>query len=149
MIELVLSLFPGADLLGQGFQLEGYCVVRGPDILLGQDIADWVLPPPHSFGGLIAGPPCQDFSRARRRPPTGYGVIMLQHLHHVISVSQPKWFLVECVPGVPDLVVAGWSHQRLLLTAAECGCDQLRNRCLQFASLDGSRLLLNRQLMAR
>jgi hypothetical protein len=26
--KLVLSLFPGADLLGRGFESEGFCVVR-------------------------------------------------------------------------------------------------------------------------
>ena len=26
--ELVLSLFPGVDLLGRGFEAEGFCVVR-------------------------------------------------------------------------------------------------------------------------
>ena len=31
--ELVLSLFPGIDLLGRGFEAEGFCVVRGPDLL--------------------------------------------------------------------------------------------------------------------
>src|SRR2546427_10071710 len=70
--SLVLSLFPGADLLGRGFEQAGYCVVRGPDTLLGQDIRSFHLVE-HAFEGIIGGPPCQDFSRARRRPPSGYG----------------------------------------------------------------------------
>lgn len=30
-MELVLSLFPGLDLLGHAFTEEGFTVVRGPD----------------------------------------------------------------------------------------------------------------------
>jgi len=33
MNRLVLSIFPGIDILGKGFEEEGYCVVRGPDRL--------------------------------------------------------------------------------------------------------------------
>lgn len=36
--ELVLSVFPGIDGLGCGFEGEGYCVVRGPDVLWGGDV---------------------------------------------------------------------------------------------------------------
>lgn len=35
---LVLSLFPGIGLLDMAFELEGNCVVRGPDVLWGGDI---------------------------------------------------------------------------------------------------------------
>lgn len=70
---LVLSLFPGAGLLDFGFTKAGFCVVRGPDILLGSDIRMLTLDEGR-FDGIIAGPPCQDFSRARRRPPSGHGM---------------------------------------------------------------------------
>ena len=32
---LVLSVFPGIGLLDMAFELEGFCVVRGPDLLWG------------------------------------------------------------------------------------------------------------------
>ena len=32
---LVLSVFPGIDLLGRAFEEQEYCVVRGPDLLWG------------------------------------------------------------------------------------------------------------------
>lgn len=32
---LVLSLFPGIGLLDLAFELESFCVVRGPDLLWG------------------------------------------------------------------------------------------------------------------
>ena len=37
MTYLVLSLFPGADLFGEAFEKEGFCVVRGPELILGPD----------------------------------------------------------------------------------------------------------------
>lgn len=37
-LGLVLSLFPGADLLGRAFEEVGFCVVRGPDKLWGGDV---------------------------------------------------------------------------------------------------------------
>ena len=42
--QVVLSLFPGADLLGRAFEQLGFCVVRGPELLLGQDIRDFHVP---------------------------------------------------------------------------------------------------------
>lgn len=35
---LILSLFPGIGLLDMAFEEEGFCVVRGPDLLWGGDI---------------------------------------------------------------------------------------------------------------
>lgn len=35
MTDVLLSVFPGVDLLGMAFELEGYCVVRGPDLVWG------------------------------------------------------------------------------------------------------------------
>ncbi|MDO8673082.1 MAG: hypothetical protein Q7O66_16865 [Dehalococcoidia bacterium] len=32
---LVLSCFPGIGLLDMAFEREGYCVVRGPDVIFG------------------------------------------------------------------------------------------------------------------
>ena len=75
-LQLVLSLFPGIDLLGRGFEDTGFCVVRGPDRLWGGDIRRF-FPIPGKFNGIIAGSPCQDFSSARRTDPTGYGREML------------------------------------------------------------------------
>ena len=94
--HLVLSLFPGAGLLDRGFEQAGFCVVRGPDTLLGQRIEDFHAPAGH-FVGIIGGPPCQDFSRARRAPPTGYGVRMLAEFARVVTEAQPAWWLMENV----------------------------------------------------
>ena len=48
----ILSLFPGIDLLGRGFELEGFCVAPGPDLLWGGDIRSF-HPPAGRFDGAI------------------------------------------------------------------------------------------------
>lgn len=73
---LILSVFPGIGMLDRGFEEEGFCVVRGPDLLWGGDIRRFHVPANH-FAGVIGGPPCQDFSNARRSAPTGDGLAML------------------------------------------------------------------------
>lgn len=129
--QLVLSLFPGADLLGRGFEEEGFCVVRGPDKILAGDIRDFHAVPGR-FDGVIGGSPCQDFSRARRAPPTGYGEEMMAEFHRVVLEARPTWWLLENVSGVPDLRIPGYSHQRIDVNASECGLPQNRLRHFQF-----------------
>jgi len=142
--HLVLSLFPGAGLLDRGFEQSGFCVVRGPDTVFGQRIEDFHAPAGH-FSGIIGGPPCQDFSRARRRPPTGHGLKMLQAYARVVTEAEPDWWLMENVPGVPDVLVPGYVTQRFNLFAAEFGCRQSRNRSFQFGSRDGVPLVILRR----
>jgi len=134
--RLVLSLFPGAGLLDRGFEQAGFCVVRGPDTVFGQRIEDF-FPTCGHFCGVIGGPPCQDFSRARSRPPTGHGKRMLLQFARVVTETQPEWWLMENVPGVPDVHLPGYVTQRFNLYAVECGTWQKRNRAFQFGSRDG------------
>lgn len=42
--QVVLSLFPGIDLLGRGFEESGFCVVRGPDLVWGGDVRRFHVP---------------------------------------------------------------------------------------------------------
>lgn len=135
-MELILSIFPGIDLLGRGFEAEGFAVVRGPDKLWGGDIRTFRIPP-GCFDGVIGGSPCQDFSRARRSAPTGEGLEMLGEFVRVIIAGRPIWFLLENVPTVPDIVVPGYTIQRIDLNARECGMRQIRLRHFQFGSRDG------------
>lgn len=71
---VTLSVFSGIDLLGMGFEAEGFCVVSAGDLAFGRDVRKF-RPPPGVFTGVIGGPPCQDFSAARRSAPIldGYG----------------------------------------------------------------------------
>lgn len=142
--RLVLSLFPGAGLLDRGFELAGFCVVRGPDTLLGQSVENFRAPAGHFFG-IIGGPPCQDFSRARRAPPTGHGVRMLKEFGRVVTEARPEWWLMENVPQVPSLVIHGYTVQRFNCYAHEFGLTQNRLRCFQFGSLDGTPLVVPRR----
>ena len=130
---LVLSIFPGIDLLGRGFEEEGFCVVRGPDLIWGGDIRSFHVPS-GEFNGIIGGPPCQDFSGARRTAPTGNGLAMLNEYKRIVLEAQPDWWLLENVERVPDVIIDGYSTQRLDLNARECGMIQHRRRHFQFGS---------------
>jgi DNA (cytosine-5)-methyltransferase 1 len=133
--ELVLSIFPGIDLLGRAFTEEGFCVVTGPDLISGGDIRDFSVPEGH-FSGVIGGPPCQDFSKLRREPPTGYGLEMLAEYERIVNEAQPEWFLLENVPGCPNVTVRGYTHQRIDVNLSWY-CDGSRLRHIQFGSRVG------------
>jgi DNA (cytosine-5)-methyltransferase 1 len=141
--QLVLSLFPGIDLLGRGFEAEGFCVVRGPDPIFGGDIAEF-RPTPGRFDAVIGGSPCPDFSTARRSAPTGDGAAMLEAFARVITEAAPQWWLLENVPGCPDVKIAGYSHQRLDVDPRDVGAAQRRLRHFQFGDRDGRLLALAR-----
>ncbi len=135
-MELVLSLFPGLDLLGHAFTEQGFSVVRGPDPLYNSRIEDFHIPR-SSVTGIIAGPPCQDFSKARRCKPSGHGLRMLAELLRVVDEARPEWVLIENVPQIPDVMHPDYSHQRLDIADCECGGTQLRRRHIQFLSTCG------------
>jgi DNA (cytosine-5)-methyltransferase 1 len=143
MRDLILSLFPGIDLLGRGFEEEGYCVVRGPDLVWGGDIHRF-HPPVNRFEGLISGTPCQDFSRLRRSPPTGLGSEMLREFSRCVINAQPDWWLIENVPTIPSITIPGYRVQRFDLRASECGLTQARLRHFQFGSRHNTVLILDR-----
>jgi len=93
--ELVLSIFPGIDLLGMAFEEVGYCVVRGPDVLWGGDIKNF-HPPDAVFEGLIGGPPCVGESRwANMNANKGY--TLWPEAMRVIEEAKPDWWLLEAV----------------------------------------------------
>lgn len=138
---LVCSIFPGIDLLGRSFELDGYCVVRGPDILWGGDVRDF-FPPRGSFTGIIGGPPCQQFSDANRARPTTPDMALLQEFVRVVEAAGPEWFLMENVRSCPDITPRGYTVQRFFLNARECGSRQHRLRRFQFGSLDGVGLMM-------
>lgn len=141
--QLVLSLFHCADLFGRGFDEEGFCVVRAAEIELGFDVKDLHLPA-NKFDGIIAGTPCQDFSKARRSKPTGNGLRMIREFRRVVTEAQPKWFLLENVPTVPNVVIENYYVQRFDLNANECGLKQNRLRHFQFGSKENLQLHLER-----
>lgn len=141
---LVLSLFPGIGLLDRGFEDLGFCVVRGPDLIWGGDIRKFTVPAGR-FDGIIAGPPCQDFSKARRSAKTGNGSDMIDEFKRIVYEAKPTWWLAENVPGVPNININGYSWQRLDLSACDFGSEQRRLRHVQFGSNDSTLLAIDRQ----
>lgn len=135
--QLVLSLFSGVGLLDRAFAAAGFCVVSGPELITGGDVRTFAVLPGR-FDGLIAGPPCQGFSAANvhRSDPNHHSVVnsreMLRHTCRIIDECQPLWFVVENVPGVPDVRVACYDVQRLHISDWECGGCQIRVRAIQF-----------------
>lgn len=127
---LVLSLFPGIGLLDLAFEREGFCVVRGPDLLWGGDV--WRFHPPAGrFEGVIGGPPCQAFSRLRHMVEhNGYRVApnLIPEFERCVSEAAPSWFLMENVPDAPAPAVPGYLTRTVLLRDVWCGgvTDRLR-----------------------
>lgn len=135
--ELILSIFPGIDLLGRAFEQTGFCVVRGPDIITGGDIKDF-HPPAAKFSGIIGGPPCQDFSQLNRTP-TEYSSAMLDEFGRVVIETDCDWFLFENVVCAPDIEIAGYQQQRFALDLAWFS-DFSRRRDFIFGSKSGHTL---------
>ena len=130
MKYLVLSLFPGADLFGEAFEREGFCVVRGPELLLGQDIRTWSAVK-DKFEVVIGGPPCKSFSNARRGniPLEGN---MIPQFERVVSEAKPAVFVMENVPQAPTPHVDGYAIKDFVLNAHHYGANQNTKRRFTF-----------------
>jgi len=140
--DLVLSLFPGIGLLDMAFEQEGFCVVRGPDLLWGGDIHRF-HPPAGVFGGVIGGPPCQTFSalarlnRSQGRIPK-FGNLIPEFVRCVAEAG-PGWFLMENVADAPTPEVEGFIVHRQLLNNRWLYQEQNRLRAFSFGTQDGRR----------
>lgn len=133
MSQLVLSLFPGADLLGMAFELEGFSVVTGPDLIFGRDVRDFHVPPGR-FDGVIGGPPCQLFSRLRHINPNAgakHGN-QIPEFERVVAEAQPRWFVMENVPEAPAPQVPGYPTEQLILRDVWVGGATSRIRRFTF-----------------
>jgi len=119
---LVLSLFPGIGLLDLAFEQEGFCVVRGPDLLWGSDIRAF-HPPAGKFDGVIGGPPCQAFSR-----------LLIPEFARVVSDAAPAWWLMENVPDAPTPELDDLKDS-VLLRDSDCGGLTSRVRRFTFGGM--------------
>ena len=145
-LSLVLSLFPGIGMLDHGFELEGFTVVRGPDVIWGGDIRTF-HPPPGRFDGIIGGDPCQSHSslanlvRAKGLEPS-FPDMTPEYLR-VVEEAQPAWFLRENVPQAPDMKPAGYDVRSFMLCNSTLdsgdgtGNEQMRRRRFWFGVRDG------------
>lgn len=145
MNNLVLSLFPGIGMLDAAFEAEGFCVVRGPDVLWGGDIRRF-HPPAGRFYGVIGCPPCQMFSRlANMVRHNGYEPKfgnLIPEFERVVDETVPKWFVMENVPDAPVPAVDGYSVHSFCLNNRQLGEKQNRVRRWSFGAWGERRVLM-------
>jgi DNA (cytosine-5)-methyltransferase 1 len=141
--RLVLSLFPGIGLLDKAFEEEGFCVVRGPDVLWGGDVRTF-HPPAAVFDGVIGGPPCQEFSplsiMVRHNGHESHFGNLIPEFERCVYEAAPQWFLMENVPPAPLPEVDGYRVSASLLNNRWIGAEQNRLRRLSFGTASGRRL---------
>jgi DNA (cytosine-5)-methyltransferase 1 len=135
-MNLVLSLFPGIGLLDSAFEEEGFCVVRGPDLLWGGDVRRF-YPPAGKFDGIIGGPPCQRFSGLGNVNMARWGEDsvmpdMIPDFARCVLEARPEWFLMENVPGAPAPVTPGYHLTQRICDNRWCGGEQRRRRRFTF-----------------
>ena len=140
MTQLVLSLFPGIGLLDMAFELEGFTVVRGPDVLWGGDIRKF-HPPAGKFDGVIGGPPCQSFSPLAamvrhngHEPKFGN---LIPEFERCVRESNPQWFVMENVPQAPLPEAPNYDVYSFILNNRQCfdgeGQPAKQNRTRRFS----------------
>ena len=114
MSDLVLSLFPGIGLLDRAFEEEGFCIVRGPDLLWGGDVKSF-HPPAGKFSGIIGGPPCQAHTRyagINRKLGNNIAEDLVPEYVRCVEEAQPSWWLIENVPDIQDVRIDGYKTTR-------------------------------------
>ena len=139
---LILSLFPGIGLLDMAFEEEGFCVVRGPDLLWGGDVHRF-HPPAGKFDGVIGGPPCQQFSplnQAARKGLQPLAPNLIPEFERCVAEASPAWFLMENVTAAPEPVVSGYQVRSRIINNRWLGAEQNRVRRFSFGSADGREL---------
>jgi DNA (cytosine-5)-methyltransferase 1 len=138
---LVLSIFPGIDLLGRAFEEAGFTVVRGPDPIFGGDIKSFHVPAGR-FDAVLGGPPCQIFSRMRYIQPLAglkHGNL-IPEFERVVAEAQPTWWLMENVEDAPIPRVPGYRVHAQVVEDVAVGGATMRERRFTFGTRDGRRL---------
>ena len=142
-MSLILSLFPGIGLLDIAFEEEGFCVVRGPDLLWGGDVKRF-YPPAGRFDGVIGGDPCQAHTRLRHIIlANGYELAedLTPEFERCLDEARPAWFLRENVIDAPRLRPREhYAMSEALIRDVWCGGETMRLRRFQFGALNGARL---------
>lgn len=141
-MQFVLSLFPGIGLLDMAFELEGFTVVRGPDVLWGGDIRNF-HPPSGRFDGVIGGPPCQahsSYAGMNKKIGNRIAEDLVPEFCRVVSEADPEWFLMENVPACPLVDIPGFIVHPAMLDNRWLGEKQSRRRKFQFGSRDGRKI---------
>lgn len=144
MKGLVLSLFPGIGLLDRAFEDEGFCVVRGPDLLWGSCVKRF-SPAPGKFDGIIGGPPCKRFSPLANVVRAVHGEAsvapdLIPEYERIVQEAAPAWFLMENVERAPLPVVGGYIVRSEIVNNRWVGGEQNRVRRFSFGTHDGRSL---------
>jgi DNA (cytosine-5)-methyltransferase 1 len=135
-MTLVLSIFPGIGLLDMAFEEEGFCIVRGPDLLWGGNIKRF-HPPAGVFDGVIGGSPCQAFTRlAPLIKHNGYQLAenLVPEFERVVAEAKPAWFLHENVRGAPIPSVSEYIVDPAIVNNRWLGEEQSREHRMSFGS---------------
>lgn len=150
-MELVLSIFPGLDLLGMAFEREGFCVVQSRDWIYGGDVRNAHFPA-GKFTGVIGGPPCQAFSSlAHMVRHNGYEPKfgnLIPEFERVVRETQCEWFLMEEVPAAPRPTIDGYENHEFTLNNRQCvdengtPAKQNRVRAITFGCRGKRRVLM-------
>lgn len=151
MSQLVLSLFPGIGLLDIAFEEEGFCVVRGPDLLWGGDIRSF-HPPAGKFDGVIGGTPCQAHTSLLpliKHNGQKVAECLIPEFERCIREAQPAWFLMENVKRAPIPSVPGYVVDPALLDNRWLGEEQSRLHRMSFGTRDGRRLVVGTTALER
>lgn len=141
---LVLSLFPGIGLLDMAFEQEGFCVVRGPDLLWGGDVRAF-HPPAGRFDGVIGGPPCKAWSPLANvvravHGPDSVAADLIPEYERVVAEAMPEWFVMENVRRAPMPAVVSYVVRDVTLNNRMFGGEQNRERRFSFGTHDGRAL---------
>lgn len=131
---LILSLFPGIDLLGRAFEAAGWSVVWGPDLIYARDIRGWHVPPGR-FDGVIGGPPCQFASPLSNivRAVHGDEAVapdQIPEFARVVAEARPRWWLMECSDRAYAPEVEGYLVEQFWLSPRDLGDPQSRRRLI-------------------
>ena len=144
MRGLVLSLFPGIGMLDMAFEEEGFCVVRGPDLLWGGDVRAF-HPPIGRFDGVIGGPPCQfasEMSRFNAHMGKDLAENLIPEFERIVGESGAPWFAMENVVQAPAPAIAGYTITENVLRDHWCGGETMRQRRMSIGMTDGQRVLV-------
>ncbi len=153
-MTVVLDLFAGAGgwdlaclrlgLSASGVEIDPHCVATRNAmgmVTIFDDVRAFV--PWEPYEGLVASPPCQDYSDAgKRRGDAGPTGGLTHEVARVALLVRPTWICCEQVPAVlpvweelgETLRAAGYHTWSGVVSAEEYGVPQLRRRALFLAS---------------
>lgn len=129
---LVLSIFPGRDIIGEAFKQEGFCVVTAGDKIIGNLIQNFHAIP-NVFKGVIGCPPCKKHSTAvwghEATEPD-----LTSEFERIVREAQPEWFIFENVPRTTKPRIENYMYKEIIVNALDYGAKQSRKRLIIFGS---------------